>query len=150
MRRELLILSGSFVLALGTIFVAHVLPIFSAGQPVMHVNGHTIRLLTARTEAEREHGLSGHGKLPADEGMLFYFDTPGIYPFWMPNMKFPLDIIWMQDGVVTDEAELGTPVPGQPIPAYTPKATADRVLEIDAGLAQRYGLVPGAHVQLPN
>lgn len=122
---------------------------FSSRIPTMHVGTQTIRLLIAKTPQEISQGLSGHEKLPKDMGMLFYFDTPAIYPFWMPNMKFPLDIIWIKENTVQEVVQLGIPAPGQPIPLYTPSSTADRVLEVEAGLARQYGLVPGAQVVLP-
>lgn len=51
----------------------------------------------ARTAKEREAGLSGRSGLGDDEGMLFVFDQPGYYPFWMKEMKFPIDIIWISE-----------------------------------------------------
>ncbi len=124
--------------------IAHPAPV-----PIMRVGGKTIRLLIARTPAQVTKGLSGHDRLPEDMGMLFYFNKPDRYTFWMPDMKFPLDIVWLRGSVVQETVQLDAPVPGLPIPIYTPSSTADRVLELDAGLAARYGLVPGAKVVLP-
>lgn len=139
-----------FVFSLGLVSIVYATRNeFAPRIPTMRVGSHTLRLLIAKTPAEITQGLSGHEKLPQDMGMLFYFDTPAIYPFWMPNMKFPLDIIWIKDETVQEVAQLGIPVPGQSIPTYTPKSTADRVLEVEAGLARQYGLVPGAQVVLP-
>ena len=44
-------------------------------------------------------GLSGRDNLADDEGMFFVFEKSDIYPFWMKDMKFAIDIIWiMEDG----------------------------------------------------
>lgn len=49
----------------------------------------------AKTEEEKQKGLQGIKELPKDEGMLFYFDKPGEYTFWMKNTDIPLDIIFI-------------------------------------------------------
>lgn len=49
----------------------------------------------ADTEVKRETGLSGRTSLPHHQGMLFVFDTPGTYGFWMKDMKIPIDIVWI-------------------------------------------------------
>lgn len=67
----------------------------SAG-PTITVDGRTIQVEVADTEALREQGLSDRASLPAGRGMLFVFDEPGDYGFWMRNMRFPLDIVWLE------------------------------------------------------
>src|SRR3989304_6446445 len=59
------------------------------------IAGTTINVEIAQTEAEREQGLSGHKPLADDEGMLFIFDKPGYHGFWMKDMLFSIDIIWI-------------------------------------------------------
>lgn len=54
----------------------------------------TILVKVAKTEQERQKGLSGTDMLPVGEGMLFVFDTPGKHGIWMKDMKYPIDIIW--------------------------------------------------------
>lgn len=46
---------------------------------------------------ERYHGLSILDRLEDDQGMLFIFDESGVYPFWMKDMKFSIDIIWLDE-----------------------------------------------------
>jgi len=110
----------------------------------------SLRLEIADTDATRVQGLSGRDSLDSDAGMLFVFDAPSIYPFWMKEMKFPLDMIWIDGGKVVDVATLRPPVPGELIPpSHIPVASADLVLEINAGKAADLGLVKGAYVILP-
>lgn len=42
-----------------------------------------------------EQGLSGRRYLDMNHGMLFVFPSEGIKRMWMPNMYFPLDIVWL-------------------------------------------------------
>lgn len=60
----------------------------------------------AKTEEERTQGLKGIESLPEDEGMLFYMpDKKSQVIFTMEDMKFPLDIIFInQDDEVFDIA----------------------------------------------
>jgi len=49
----------------------------------------------ADTEHRRADGLMFQEELPYDEGMLFIFDNSEKRTFWMSNMLFSLDIIWI-------------------------------------------------------
>src|SRR3989344_5288383 len=51
----------------------------------------------ADTPELRQLGLSGKKSLEKDSGMLFVFDTTGIYGFWMKEMAFPIDVIWIDE-----------------------------------------------------
>src|SRR5438094_9545272 len=58
----------------------------------------TVYVEVARTDAEREKGLGGHAPLGQYDGMLFIFDQPAPYAFWMKGMTFPLDMLWIDGG----------------------------------------------------
>jgi len=54
------------------------------------------------TSELREKGLSVFNSLKDDEAMLFIFPKEDIYGFWMKDMKFPIDIVWLdKNGVIT-------------------------------------------------
>ncbi len=55
----------------------------------------------ADTPKEREMGLSGRSKenFKQDDVLLFVFDTPGDYGFWMKDMLFPIDIVWFDESM---------------------------------------------------
>ena len=55
------------------------------------------RVKIADSLAERAQGLSGTAALAPDEGMFFIFERAGIYGFWMKDMNYPIDIIWLND-----------------------------------------------------
>jgi hypothetical protein len=110
-----------------------------------------MRLEVADTDASRMHGLSGRESLEPNAGMLFVFGHRGIYPFWMKGMKFPLDIVWIDDGKVVDVETLEPPSPYLNIPPnHIPRGMADLVLEVNAGKAAELGLAKGAYVILPS
>lgn len=98
----------------------------------------------ADTFASRQQGLMNREYLPQDAGMLFVFDVPGSYWFWMKNTLIPLDIIWMdEDFVVVDTATM-TPCQADPCPIYNHSWQALYALEINAGLVEEYDVVPGS------
>lgn len=112
------------------------------------VDGQQIKVRIADTEKEREDGLSGFPSLPDDQGMLFIFPTAGNYPFWMKDMSFPLDIIWLKSTNAQTFQVVGVKADFTPdsYPAeYAPKGDADAVLEINSGDAARWGIVNGSN-----
>lgn len=59
------------------------------------VNGQTFTVEIADNDKARTQGLSGRAELAADHGMLFAFAQPAKLVFWMPDMHFAIDIIWL-------------------------------------------------------
>lgn len=103
----------------------------------------------AESAAAQVRGLSGREGLPANSGMLFMFQKPEPRLFWMYQMKFPIDIIWIREGVVVGVAENAPAPQGVSLPAsFRSPEPADMVLEVAAGTAQRDGIRVGAEVVL--
>lgn len=108
----------------------------------------------ADTQNERARGLSGRDKLASDSGMLFIFDTPNKYQFWMKGMKFPLDMIFIKDGKVVDFL-ISVPVSDKEIqdvnlPRYQPTVPIDMLLETNAGFIEINNILKGETVFLIN
>src|ERR1035437_4937756 len=61
------------------------------------IRGQNIKVDLALTGVEQEQGLSGRTSLKNDEGMLFVFNTSGKYSFWMKDMNFAIDMIWISE-----------------------------------------------------
>jgi hypothetical protein len=99
----------------------------------------------AKTEAERERGLMRRTQMDSDKGMLFVFDSDGIYPFWMKNTLIPLDMIWLDgDGKVVYIYKNARPCEEEDeCSNIIPPDSARYVLEINAGEADRIGLKEG-------
>jgi hypothetical protein len=116
------------------------------------INGHTIRLELAVTEAEKERGLGYRDTLAADTGMLFVYNHPDRYGFWMKGMRFPLDFIWINGNKVADlSRNIPQPANDTIQPAtLAPSVPADKVLEVNAGVIQSLGIRVGDLVQLVN
>lgn len=106
-------------------------------------DGRAIRVGIAQDEATRTRGLSGVDQLAQNEGMWFEFDSLGYYPFWMKDMKFSIDIIWVDENYRVTDIVRNVPVPqvGSIIPTYQNTQPAKYVLEVNAGVSA--GLVTG-------
>lgn len=119
--------------------------------PLVRISSVEIPVELALTPEEQEQGLSGRPGLDADKGMLFIFPEPGTYSFWMPDMNFPIDIIWINDSKVVD---ISADVPNDFDPAdpvfYRPAVPAQYVLEVNAGFAKRMGIDIGDDVIFAN
>jgi uncharacterized membrane protein (UPF0127 family) len=103
-----------------------------------------VRVSVASNDRSRERGLSGRKSLAADEGMLFLFDRPDTFAFWMKEMLFPIDILWISGTTVADmTTDVPIPVPGERLPLYSPRVPVDKVLEVPAGFARAHGLKVG-------
>ena len=103
----------------------------------------TVKVELARTPPEQEKGLSGRTSLPDDHGLLFIFDHADKYGFWMPDMKFPIDMIWIDSNwQIVSIAPSVTPESYPHV--FTPKAPASYVLEVSSGKAARSGWHDGA------
>src|SRR6185436_18462817 len=59
----------------------------------------------AETPETRAQGLGDRASIGANNGMLFLFDAPGNYGFWMKDMRFSIDIMWIKDNKVVGFAE---------------------------------------------
>ena len=78
-----------------------------------------------------------------DKAMLFVFEKPGVYNFWMKNCKIPLDIIWLDENYkVVAISPNNQPCGAGDCPSIL-GVFAKYVLEINAGLASKIGLSEG-------
>lgn len=96
---------------------------------------------------ERAQGLMFRTELPAASGMLFVYDGPGRRQFWMKNTLIPLDMIFA-DATGTVTRVHADAVPGDVTPIDGGEGV-QFVLEINAGLAAKLGLVPGSQLRHP-
>ena len=106
------------------------------------IAGQSVKVDLATTAPEQEQGLSGRTELGPNEGMLFVFDAPGKYSFWMKDMLFPIDMIWLApDSRVVYVKKDARP---ESYPeSFTPNEEAKYVLEVSSGFWERYNLQIG-------
>ncbi len=117
----------------------------SNGHPrveIVEIEGTSVRVDIADTPEARGRGLSGRESLAQDAGMLFVFPQDGYHGFWMKDMNFPIDIIWLSgEGRVVDMAESVAP---ESYPAsFQPRVAARYVLEVNAGFAKAHNIAIG-------
>ncbi len=113
----------------------------------MKIGGRVISVELAKTMAEQILGLSGRESLAPDTGMLFVFAAPGKYGFWMKDMKFPIDMIWLApDLSVVYIKENATP--SSYPETFSPGADAKYVLEVNSGFSAQAGIKIGDKAEL--
>jgi uncharacterized protein len=105
----------------------------------------TFQVDVADTPAKREVGLQYRQNLAADRGMIFLFPSESHHSFWMKNTPIPLDMIFIS----SDQKIVG--IVEQAIPFSTDSrsvpASSQFVLEINGGLAGRYGVKVGDSIK---
>lgn len=121
---------------------------FNGDEPALLINGRKIGVELADTMEKKLKGLSGRKNLPENKGMLFVFSEPQIQTFWMKDMNFPIDIIWLRENVVIGFVENAPPpIEGQELKIYSSPEKADKVLEINAGLVKKWNIKTGDRVE---
>ncbi len=101
----------------------------------------------ARSKEEQAYGLMFVQRMPADEGMIFPFAAPKEVAFWMKNTLIPLDMIFVRpDGTIGRIAANTRPQDETPVFSQEPVSA---VIEINGGLAKKYGLETGNKVDFP-
>ena len=95
----------------------------------------------AASDDERAQGLMYREEIKEDQAMLFIFEEEDIHSFWMKNMRFAIDILWLdsQRRIVHIENRV-PPCSKDPCPSYVPAAAAAFVLELQAGFVEKHGL----------
>jgi uncharacterized protein len=116
------------------------------------INDTLIFIELANTNQLRELGLSGRDSLPENAGMLFTFTHQRQIPqFWMKDMNFPIDMIWIDNGqIVQITNDVPAPEPDTPdsdLPKYSPNQPIEYVLEVNAGFAEENDINVGDEVE---
>ena len=114
----------------------------------VRIDGLVVRAELATTVEERAQGLSGRGSLPEDGGMLFVFPEEQRPAFWMRDMRFPLDFIWISRDYRVAALTENVPPPDaglapEDLPRYRPDVPVRYVLEVNAGIVREYGVQAG-------
>ncbi len=108
-----------------------------------------IRLEIVSTPEAMQRGLMFRETLDEDTGMLFPYAQPGYPAIWMKNMRFPLDLLWLDArGKIVWVQENVPPCTAEPCAIYAPQAAATYVLEVNAGFVGENGLETGKELRL--
>jgi|GEM_PF-204362 len=105
-----------------------------------------LKLTLAKTDQSRNLGLGQKSSL-INDGMLFNFETSAKWQFWMKDMVFPLDFVWLNDGLVVELTRV-VPIPtgDQPdsqLKIYVPKKSVNQMIELAAGRVNNLGIRVG-------
>jgi len=114
------------------------------------ISGKQLNLFVAKSGPAREQGLSYRNEIP-ENGMIFFFDAPGSQAFWMKDMNFALDIIWVASDKVAGVAENAVPEPNTPLAnlkRYYSPADVNIVIEMKAGEAKHIGIKTGSSFKI--
>lgn len=116
--------------------------------PSVMINGKEISVEIVDTPLSRQQGLSDRENLDVGSGMLFIFGDKQPRSFWMKNMNFPIDIIWIDDDKVVKIDENLTPEGETPENHYNSKAPVNYVLEVNAGFSAQNNINIGDSVKI--
>lgn len=109
----------------------------------------------AATKQAQTQGLSGREQMADDQGMLFPFNPPARAGFWMKDMKFNLDFIWIKDNKITfitpnvpaPIKDKGLWIKDDNLPVYYPPSAVDEVLEVNAGWTKKNNILIGDEIR---
>jgi len=98
---------------------------------------------------ERSRGLMFRDDLPEGQGMLLLFPDSGFRSIWMKNVRFPLDLIWLDgDHRIVHLERNVPPCPREPCPDYHSMRRASSVLELNSGAAEKLGIELGQQLEI--
>jgi uncharacterized protein len=110
-------------------------------------NGKTVIAETKVSNADQMLGMMFRDSLAKDRGMLFINRAEANVPYWMYQVRIPLDIIWMDHQRRIVEISANTPActakSSRDCPQYGGHEKARYVLELAGGGASMYGLKVG-------
>lgn len=151
----------SFLIALGIILVLFVFLAFGARYFFVKEVGEwkdesivSFRIGSAEARAEvasspqkKQRGLSGRESLPENQGMLFVFEHASSRSFWMYEMNFPLDFIWIREHKVVGITKNVPVYTDDSITTLRSPEPADMILEFEAGTVERLDIKEGEHIR---
>ncbi len=103
---------------------------------------YSFRVKIVSTGQDRAQGLSGTKDLCTDCAMLFIFDAENIYPFWMKDMNYDLDILYLDDNKKIVDIISNVKKESYPNTVKN-KNLAKYVLEINSAKAKELGIKEG-------
>ena len=102
----------------------------------------------ANSQAEHRIGLMNHNELEKDHGMLFIFEEEKIHSFWMKNMKFSIDIIWIDSNEYIVHIEKDLQPCEDDCVIYAPEKESKYVLEVESGFTDEHKINIGEPLEL--
>ncbi len=107
---------------------------------------HRVQVEVADTPERMSRGLSGRASLAEGRGMIFPYARADHHGFWMYDMHFDIDMVWIRGGRIVDVTPRARHDPPGELPVHRPGVPADLVLEVPAGTAEKLGWKIGDRV----
>jgi len=105
----------------------------------LQISSQTLHIEIANTSQKRSKGLCCRQSLADDQGMLFVYDRPGDYRFWMKDTQIPLDMFWLSADKQIVHIEKNVQPDSYP-ETFGSSEPAQFVLETNEGFAQKYDI----------
>lgn len=118
-------------------------------RPVRLPDGAVIRAEVMYRPEDMMRGMMFRESLAEDRGMLFVHGEPGLYSYWMYQVKIPLDLIWLDaDKRIVEMSPNAPPcrAKASQCPQYGGNQKALYVLELAAGSIEKHGLKLGSRL----
>lgn len=123
--------------------------LFDTNSIGIHVRDIPLRVQVSDTDLERQQGLSGLESMGAEKGMIFVFEKEGDYLFWMKDMLFPIDILWINNNLEVVHIEKNVKPDSYPV-RYGSPAPARFVLETNAFFVDTFNIRVGDKIKVPS
>lgn len=144
MAKPMLIMSPLTLLALLVVLSG----VGSASSCFVDIRGHHIKVEVVDTTEKMILGLSHRKKLKDNEGMLFVYRDWDRRTFWMKDMKFDLDILWIDGEKIVRISRNAKAENSHPSRIYDSDVPVNMVLEINAGLSDLWGIKEGQRIRI--
>lgn len=147
MRRRVLwvgLVLALLVLLCALVYIRH----RSLPRGVVYIHDQPITVEIADTDASRVQGLSGRQSLLPNHGMLFVFGHDGFFSFWMKDMHFPIDMVWVSavGNIVYMQENIS---PNTYPQSFVSTTSARYVLELPAHYVSEHHVKVGDNAVLP-
>lgn len=107
----------------------------------IRIKGKKLHALIADSFVKQMMGLMFRQRMRKDTCMLFIFSREARHGIWMHNMRFPIDIMWLDRSKrVVDFVEMALPTSKS---TYRPEKDAKYVLEVNSGFIKRNRIKKG-------
>jgi hypothetical protein len=135
-------------LVLALIFVFFLFGVSQKEKTIVYFQNYSFEVELAQNSWQRAKGLMFKEEMDENQGMLFVFPKPGLYNFWMKNVRFPSDLIWIdQEKKIVDLKLQQQPCSASSCSAIEPKSKAQYVLELKGGMASKAGMTVGSQLK---
>tara|TARA_B100001964_G_C13894449_1_gene448760 strand:+ start:189 stop:608 length:420 start_codon:yes stop_codon:yes gene_type:complete len=118
----------------------------SNGYDNIEINNTSFKVKIAENPSEWKIGLSDTANLEEKEGMLFIFPILAERSFYMKNMNFAIDLLWIKDNIIVGMEKNMLPDNGEKY--YDSVEEIDMVLELKAGSIDNYNLNIGNIIKI--